>query len=146
MQVLCDSSAGNIVPIQSDLLNFKISKSPKKSYYFLDLINSYDSIINFAAKAYDNNEDCGETKGIEGNRKSIENLNKFNIFNIGEGTIIESECSKSDISRKSIKVNKNNDDNKNKDKKSSQKKSGNNCKKKTNLLTIILSKLYKRKH
>ncbi|ETB60011.1 hypothetical protein YYC_02404 [Plasmodium yoelii 17X] len=168
--VLCNlSRASNATITQPDSLNFKISKLPKKGDYFLDLLHSYDSIINIAAKIYENNEDCGETNGIIENAYSNENQNKFNVFDILGGIITEPEISKSDTSRKSMRANKNydkknsddkNSDNKNSDNKNSDKKnsdkhsdkhsdktsSGNNCKKKTSLFGAILSKIYICRH
>ncbi|CDU17760.1 fam-b protein [Plasmodium yoelii] len=161
--VLCNlSRANNTTITQPDSLNFKISKLPKKGDYFLDLLHSYDSIINIAAKIYENNEDCGETNGIIENAYSNENQNKFNVFDILGGIITEPEISKSDTSRKSMRVNKNydknsddknsdkNSDNKNSDKHSDKhsdkKSSGNNCKKKTSLFGAILSKIYICRH
>ncbi|SCM21664.1 fam-b protein [Plasmodium chabaudi chabaudi] len=138
--VLCDLSADRNIPTLLAPLDLKINMSPRNIEYVLDLMHSYDSIIDAVAEQLKKDAECGETKGVDDDTESEEKPSEDSKFGVLGGIVNESECSKSYIMKRSMRANKKSD-NIYQDKKPSQP-SDNTPKKKKGLFATILSKIF----
>ncbi|VEV56181.1 fam-b protein [Plasmodium vinckei vinckei] len=119
--VLCDVSADKNGPTLLAPLDLKFSKFSSNNDYILDLMYSYDSLIEAVAKSLQPDEDCGETSASDDDTKSNEDLDEDNQFGILGGIYDEEEISKINTMKRSIRTKKS--DNIYQDKKASKKPS-----------------------